>query len=60
MLSNTLLPNKNTQRISVFLKSMKIVKNWYLIPLIYFRLIAEKHAVLIVTNGYKIKLRVRC
>lgn len=59
MLSNILLPNSNTQRISVFLKSMKIVKNWYLIPFIYFRLIIEKHAVLSLRNGYKIKLRVR-
>lgn len=59
MLSNTLLPNKNIQKISVFLKSTKIVKNWYFILFIYFRLISEKYAVLILRNGYKIKLRVR-
>ena len=59
MLSNTLLPSKNTQRLSIFLKSMKIVKNWHLIPFIYFKLIGRDHAVLILRNGYKVKLRVR-
>lgn len=54
-----MLSSKFTQKISVFLKSVKIVKNWYLIPFIYFRLLTNEHAILILRNGYKVKLRVK-
>ena len=35
------------------------MKNWYLIPLIYFRLLTGKYVILTLKNGYKIKLRIK-
>ena len=51
MLKNTLY------RISIFLESLKIVNNWYLIPFLYFKVLKKKYSILFLKNGYKLKLR---
>lgn len=42
----------------VLVKSVKILKNWYLYPLIYLHLIKREHVILKTRSGIKIKLRV--
>ena len=44
-------------KLSIFLKSIKIVSNWYLIPLLYYKLLKKKYLFLFLRNGYKLKLR---
>lgn len=44
-------------RLSIFLKSVRVVGNWYTIPLIYYKLLKKKYQILFLKNGYKLKLR---
>lgn len=44
-------------RFLILLKSVKIVKNWYIIPLVYFHIYRNEHYILKLKNGLKIKLR---
>lgn len=45
------------QKITLLLKSIKILKNWYMYPLVYFSLIKNETVVFETRNGIKIKLR---
>jgi FkbM family methyltransferase len=53
-----LLFNKTLNKLSIFLKSLKRVQNWYLIPLAYYKLIRKKYMILTLKNKYRLKLRV--
>ena len=44
-------------KITVFLQARNIIKNWYLLPLLYYKLGKEKYVILKIKNGLKIKLR---
>jgi len=44
-------------KVSIFLKMMQIVKNWYLIFFIYFGIYKKEFYFLYLKNGLKIKLR---
>ena len=44
-------------RFLILLKSVKIVKNWYIIPLVYFHIYKNEYYILKLKNGLKIKLR---
>lgn len=46
------------EKLRILVKSFRILDNWYLYPLIYFKLTKKEHAVLRTRNGIKIKLRV--
>ena len=45
-------------KINLLLSSRKIFKNWYLYPIVYFRLTKNKHVVFETKTGQKIKIRV--
>lgn len=44
-------------RILILLKLVKIVKNWYIIPLVYFNIYRNEYYILKLKNGFKVKLR---
>ncbi len=44
-------------RLLILLKSIQIVKNWYILPLVYFKIFRKKYYILNLKNGKKIKLR---
>ena len=44
-------------RLLILLKSIQIIKNWYILPLVYFKIFRKKYYVLKLKNGKKIKLR---
>ena len=46
-------------KISIFLKMIRIVKNWYLIFFVYVRMYKKEFFFLHLKNGLKIKLRTR-
>jgi len=46
-----------SQKIKLFLKSIKILKNWYMFPLVYFSLIKNEFVIFKTRNGINIKLR---
>src|SRR3989338_6731952 len=46
------------KKINIFLKSIKVFKNWYLYPIVYFKLTNQKHVIFETKSGLKIKLRV--
>lgn len=45
------------QKIKLLLKSTKILKNWYMFPLVYFSLIQKEYVIFETKNGIKIKIR---
>lgn len=45
------------QKIILLFKSIKILKNWYMYPLVYFSLIKKEIVIFETRNGIKIKLR---
>ncbi len=44
-------------RLLILLESIQIVKNWYILPLVYFKIYKKKYYILKLKNGKKIKLR---
>lgn len=42
----------------ILLRSVRLLRNWYFYPLMYFKLINKKHVILETRNGIKIKLRI--
>ena len=44
-------------RLLILLKSIQIIKNWYILPLVYFKIFRKKYYILKLKNGKKIKLR---
>ena len=44
-------------RVLILLQSIQIVKNWYMLPLVYFKIFRKEHYILKLRNGKKIKLR---
>lgn len=44
-------------KISVFLRSRSVLKNWYILPLIYYKLGRKEHVILETKSGLKIKIR---
>ena len=45
-------------KFNILLKCIKLFKNWYVYPLIYFKLIKKEYVVFETKNGLKIKIRV--
>ena len=45
-------------KIRIFARSWKILKNWYLYPLVYFKLTKKDHVIFETRSGLKIKIRV--
>lgn len=44
-------------KFSIFLRCVNKVSNWYIIPLVYYKLIKSKYFVLLLKNGLKVKMR---
>ena len=45
-------------KVRIFARSWKILKNWYLYPLVYFKLTKKDHVIFETRSGLKIKIRV--
>ena len=45
-------------KLNIFLKATKLFKNWYIYPLVYFKLTKKKHVIFETKTGLKIKIRV--
>ena len=45
-------------KLNIFLKSTKLFKNWYVYPLVYFKLTKKDHVIFQTKTGLKIKIRV--
>ena len=45
-------------KLNIFLKATKLFKNWYVYPLVYFKLIKKKYVIFETKTGLKIKIRV--
>ena len=45
-------------KLNIFLKSTKLFKNWYIYPLVYFKLTKKVHVIFETKTGLKIKIRV--
>ena len=45
-------------KLNIFLKSIKLFKNWYVYPLVYFKLTKKDHVIFQTKTGLKIKIRV--
>ena len=45
-------------KMNLLLSSRKIFKNWYLYPMVYFKLTKNKHVIFETKSGQKIKIRV--
>ena len=45
-------------KLKIFLKSTKLFKNWYVYPLVYFKLTKKDHMIFQTKTGLKIKIRV--
>src|SRR5947208_16937245 len=45
-------------KIKILRKAKKVIKNWIMYPIVYFRLTKHKYVILETRNGLKIKLRV--
>ena len=45
-------------KLKIFLKSTKLFKNWYVYPLVYFKLTKKEHVIFETKTGLKIKIRV--
>ncbi|KAF6246720.1 methyltransferase FkbM [Nitrosopumilus sp. b3] len=46
-------------KFKIFVNLTKIIKNWYIIPLIYYGLIKNEFSILELKNGIKIKIRTK-
>lgn len=46
------------KKIKIIVKAIRIFKNWYLYPIVYFKLTNHEHVIFKTKNGLKIKLRV--
>ena len=44
-------------KIKILIKAIKVFKNWYIYPLVYFRFIKKDHIIFETSTGLKIKLR---
>ena len=44
-------------KITIFLQARNIIKNWYVLPSLYFKFGKEKYVILKINSGLKIKLR---
>jgi len=53
------MKNRFFKKIRIFLKSIKIFKNWYLYPIVYFGLTKKKYVIFETKENIKIKLRVQ-
>ena len=45
-------------KLKIFSKSTKLFKNWYVYPLVYFKLTKKEHVIFETKTGLKIKIRV--
>ena len=45
-------------KVRVFARSWNILKNWYLYPLVYFKLTKKDYVIFETRSGLKIKIRV--
>ena len=45
-------------KLKIFLKSTKLFKNWYVYPLVYFKLTKKQHVIFETKTGLNIKIRV--
>ena len=45
-------------KISIFLKAINLFDNWYLYPLVYFKITKKEHVIFKTKTGLKIKIRV--
>ena len=50
---------KKKSKFEIFINLTKIIKNWYIIPLIYYGLIKNKFSIIKLKNGNKIKIRTK-
>ncbi len=46
------------KKISIFLKAINLFDNWYLYPLVYFKITKKEHVIFKTKTGLKIKIRV--
>jgi len=45
-------------KLKIFIDAIRILKNWYFYPLIYFKFLKREHVILETRNGIKLKIRV--
>ena len=46
------------EKIKIFFTAIKLLENWYLYPLVYFKLIKQNHIIFKTKTGLKIRIRV--
>ena len=46
------------EKIKIFFIAIKLLENWYLYPLVYFKLIKQNHIIFKTKTGLKIRIRV--
>ena len=46
------------KKVNIVLKAIKIFKNWYVYPVVYFKLTRREHVIFETRENLKIKLRV--
>ena len=46
-------------KVRILVKSMNILKNWYLYPIVYFNLTGKSHVIFETRSGLKLKIRVK-
>ena len=49
---------KNMNKIGFLIKSCKLIKNWYNIPCVYFKIIKKKYFIINLRNNLKCKIRI--
>ena len=46
-------------KLKILLESIKLLKNWYLFPLVYFNVIKKDHVIFKTRDGFQIKIRTK-
>ena len=46
-------------KIGFFIESCKLIKNWYNIPFVYYKIIKEKYFIINLRNNLKCKIRIK-
>ena len=52
------MPASFLTKLNIFLKATKLFKNWYVYPLVYFKLTKKEHVIFETKTGLNIKIRV--
>lgn len=53
------MKRESRDKFSILLKCIDLIKNWYVIPLLYYGLLRSQFVILTLRNGMKIKLRTK-